>query len=202
MNYLTNLPNDIHLLIYKHIFNKTLIQLQNTINGIQKNPEKCFSNIEQTFIHNSPDSDIDSRIEWNGPIGLKRPLYSKWAIPIKSYQNQHIYQGITRIEYINPYLYYPNPDNYKYNYSLEDIERLKIDEDYFYELDFDFDYKKEYELLDSDTPSYRNVKGNTWQNLYETSDNLISSYSEETYIVIIGFKRMNQHTLRLITTCL
>ena len=83
---MNNLPNDIYIQIYKNVFNNVLIELKLTLNGIQK--------------------------KHNNKLLLYNNLQSKWCIPIKSFQNQHIYNNIETMEYSDYYIY--NNDLYEF----------------------------------------------------------------------------------------
>ena len=171
MNYLTNLPNDIHIAIYKHIFDDVLIELKYKINGIlqiKTNVNEYLNKLEKTLINKLTINiifEIDSNIDLESIVNSRFFMYSIWDIPVKSFQNQHIFYNFTWMEYTDFYIF-DNDDNYICNKQ----------------------------------PIYKKFTGDTWQDIYETADYLIVKSLDEDNITIKRFEIVNETTtIRLIT---
>ena len=176
MTYLGNLPEDIYIRIYKIIFYETLKELKNTINSIQKNHytyeihTKLHKTLVNKYTHNIIYNNRSlcttiNRNTYDKMLNNNTILTASWEIPIKSFQNHHIYEGITKMEYI-------------------DLT--------------EFDKTDDGNICDKYVSE--EIRGNCWQDLYETANKLIKSSDDNFHCAIVNFEIINKNTIRLITS--
>ena len=166
------LPNDIYSKIYKILFNETLIELKNTLNGIYTvnytmiNRNKHFINLYNTLVDKIPyELFVLENIYYNYDnydiVYYNIQLFSYWEINIKSFQNHHIYNNAKIMKYVNFRNFY------------EEFNKF---------------------------PIYTDIKGNCWQDIYEAADELIKLSNDHEYNSIIDFKIVDKYIIELITS--
>ena len=176
MTYLGKLPDDIYIRIYKIIFSETLEELKNTINCIQKNhyTYEIHTKLHKTLVNKYTNSIIYNNLSlynfvnknlYNKMLHNDIILTASWEIPIKSFQNHHIYTGIKKMEYI-------------------DLT--------------EFDKTEDGNICDKYVS--KEIRGDCWQDLYETANKLIKSSDDNIHCAIVNFVIINKTTIRLITS--
>ena len=159
-NRLLKLSPDIYTHIYKFLYNNVLLQLKHKLNGIVNNDIFFNSNkLEKTLSDNCYKNKI--RIFLNNTI----VFHSGWWINIRSFQNHHIYTGITQMEYTD-----------------------------FTIFDNDLDERQ------NNIPIYEEIKGDCWQDIYDTAIHLINQTDDSDKCNIDRFTFIDEKTIRLHTS--